>query len=239
MQESILGFLVTTNDENECLEIIKKSYQNQESLFIVNINPEIVMKNYQNESLKKEFNKQKIQIPDGIGIVKASQMLGGSIKTRITGIDFMDKLCALSCELSSKVYLYGSKGEVVRKAKRELEKKYSSIQIVGYSDGYVSEEEAFSKIIEAKPDMVFVGLGSPKQEEFILKYKDKIPSVKIWMPIGGSLDVISGTLKRAPKFFIKHHLEWFYRLVKQPKRIFRQFSLVKFIILMKREKHSK
>lgn len=236
MKESILGFDVTTKGKDECLDFVKKSYKKDESLFIVNINPEIIINNYHNESLKKSFNEQQLQIPDGIGIVKASLLLGGNIKERITGIDFMDKLCALSCEIDAKVYLYGSKNDISKLAKENLEKKYPKIKIVGYKNGYVSEEEAYNDIKKVKPTIVFVGLGSPKQENFILKYKEKLPFVKVWMPVGGSFDVISGSIKRAPSFFINHNIEWFYRLLKQPKRIFRQSSLFKFMALVKKEK---
>lgn len=104
--------------------------------------------------------------------------------------------------------------------------------LFGVCDGYVNEDIAFNKILESKADIIFIGLGSPKQEEFILKYKSKLKDAKILMPVGGSFDVISKTLKRAPKWMIKRNLEWLYRVFKQPKRIFRHLRLIKFIFLV-------
>lgn len=104
--------------------------------------------------------------------------------------------------------------------------------LFGVCNGYVDEDTAFDKILKSGADMLFVGLGSPKQEEFIIKYKNKLKNVKILMPVGGSFDVISKTLKRAPNWMIKRNLEWLYRVFKQPKRIFRHLRLIKFIFLV-------
>ena len=104
--------------------------------------------------------------------------------------------------------------------------------LYGICDGYVDEDIAFDKILKSGADIIFVGLGNPKQEEFILKYKSKLKTVKILMPIGGSFDVISKTLKRAPNWMIKRNLEWLYRVFKQPRRIFRHLRLIKFIFLV-------
>ena len=102
----------------------------------------------------------------------------------------------------------------------------------GVCDGYVNENIAFNKIIKSEADIIFVGLGSPKQEEFIIRYKDKLKNLKILMPVGGRFDVISKTLKRAPDWMIRRNLEWLYRVFKQPKRIFRHLRLIKFIFLV-------
>lgn len=143
----------------------------------------------------------------------------------------MNEICMTSVNYNSKIFLYGAKPEVAEDTKKQLEKKYIGINIVGVCDGYISEEEAIENIKKVNPDILFIGLGSPKQEEFIVNNKSKLKSVKILMPVGGSFDVISNNLKRAPKWIIKINLEWLYRLIKQPKRIFRQVKLLKFIFL--------
>ncbi len=102
----------------------------------------------------------------------------------------------------------------------------------GVCDGYVAENIAVKKIINSNADVLFIGLGSPKQEQFIMKYKNSLKNIKIFMPVGGSFDVISKTIKRAPNWMIKKNLEWFYRVLKQPKRIFRHFRLIDFLILV-------
>ena len=102
----------------------------------------------------------------------------------------------------------------------------------GTCNGFVTEDFAFNSIQNSGANILFVGLGCPKQEEFILKYKDKLKNIKLFMPVGGSFDVISKSLKRAPNWIIKLNLEWLYRVLKQPKRIFRQLNSIKFIFLV-------
>lgn len=231
-KESILGFDVCNTNKEKLLSDVMTDFQENKKSIIININPEIVTQNYKNKELKELFNKQKYQIPDGIGIVYASKMKKGNIKKRITGIDFMLDICRESPPCDAKIFLYGSKPEIAEKAKHELEKQYPDINIVGTCDGYTEEEIVIKKIKDSNANILFVGLGSPKQEEFIFRNKYKLSNIKIFMPVGGSFDVISDTLKRAPKWMIKANLEWLYRLLKQPQRIFRQLSIVKFIILV-------
>ena len=148
----------------------------------------------------------------------------------------MLKICEDSQNYSAKIFLYGAKQEIVEKAAIELKAKYPKINIVGTCNGYEDEEKAIEEIQKSKADIVFVGLGSPKQEEFIIKNKEKLETVKIIMPVGGSFDVISKSKKRAPKWMIKCNIEWLYRLIQEPKRIFRQTKLIKYIFLILRNK---
>lgn len=238
-KETILGFDVCTFEKKELIENIFQDYLNNEKLFIVNINPEIVVHNFKNKEIKEKFNNQKYQIPDGNGIVWASKKRKGSIKERIAGIDLMNEICQKSQAYNSKVYLYGSIQKNIEMAKIELEKTYPNIKIVGIKNGYCEENDVLEDIKQKKPDIIFVGLGSPRQERFIINHIEELESAKIMMPVGGSFDIISKAKKRAPKFFIKYKLEWLYRLIKEPKRLFRQIKLVKFIFLVIGEKHEK
>lgn len=231
-KEQILGFNVNTYTSEELLNKVFMDYSRNEQLFIVNINPEIVVSNYKNEELKKILNEQKYQIPDGNGIVWASKKNKGNIRERITGIDLMLDICKESQNYSSNIFLYGATDDVVQKAKKELEKVYPEIRIIGTNNGYEDEEKVIQKLKTMPIDILFVGLGSPKQENFIIKYKDELKNIKILMPVGGSFDVISKTKKRAPNWMIKCNLEWLYRLLQEPKRIFRQMKLIKFIFLV-------
>ena len=182
--------------------------------------------------LKELLNKATYQIPDGVGIIYASKIKKGQIKSRITGIDCMDMLCNLANEKGYKVFLYGAREETIKEAKVKLEEKYPKINIVGYINGYEKDNEKIIKEInKSQADIVFVALGSPKQENWINDYKDKM-SATIFQGVGGSFDVISGNIKRAPLWMQKAGLEWLYRLIKEPKRIFRQLKLVKFLFLI-------
>ena len=238
-KENILGFDVCITDKNSLIKNIFNDFSNNIRNFIVNINPEIVTKNYKNKELKNIFNSQKYQIPDGIGIILSSKLQNGNIRTRITGIDLLHAICIASSNFNASIFLYGSKEDICNKAKIELEKKYPSINIVGTCSGYEDENIAIEKINISKANILFVGLGSPKQEYFIINNMDKLKNIKLFMPVGGSFDVISNTLKRAPNWFIKYHLEWLYRLFQEPKRFFRQINLIKFIFLtlFRRQKH--
>lgn len=238
-KEKILGFNVCSIDEKELVNGIFLDYQNNEQSFIVNINPEIAVTNYNNKEFKEILNEQKYQIPDGTGIVWASKKNKGNIKQRITGIDLMIDICEKSQGYNARIFLYGSKPGIATLAKENLKNKFPKINIVGECNGYCDEKEVIYKIIESNADIVFVGIGSPKQENFIIENKEKFPSVKIFMPVGGSFDVISKTKKRAPNWVIKCNLEWLYRFFQEPSRIGRQMKLLKFMYLVRREKNGK
>ncbi len=224
--EYYLGFKTSTKSKEEILDNIFKSKKQN---IIYNINPLIIMNFLHNEKVKSEINKSNYNIPDGSGIVLASLLTSHNIRESIPGVELMEEICERSIQNKYKIYLYGSKEESVKKTKEILEEKYPKIQIVGYLNGYNKDKEKDAKkITSSKCDILFVALGSPYQEEFIMKNKELFKDIKIIMPVGGSFDAISGNVKRAPKIFQKLKLEWLYRMVKEPKRLKNLFSLIKF-----------
>ena len=231
MKDNILGFDVLNTTYEDLITNLFNDINNKKKNFIVNINPFIIMNFYKNKEIVKKLNEEKYQIPDGIGIVWASKFNQKKIKNRITGIDLMDKICLKAAKEKKKVFLCGAAPEVANQAKIVLKQKYHNIKIGGVCNGYLSENEMVKQINKAKADIVFVALGSPKQELFILNNKN-ILNYKLIMPVGGSFDVISGNIKRAPKIFIKTNTEWLYRMLKEPKRIKRNISLLRFIFLV-------
>lgn len=238
-KENILGTDVSILDYEKLKKYVEKDIEKGNKSFIVAINPEKILKARKDNNLKELLNKATYQIPDGIGVVYASKMKKGKIKSRVTGIDCMEMLCELSNEKGYKIFMYGAKEEVVVKAKEELEKKYPKINIVGTMNGYETDnDKIIKKINKSKADIIFVAMGSPKQELWITNNMDKL-CVKIYQGVGGSFDVFSGNIKRAPKSYQKLGLEWLYRLLKEPKRIFRQIKLIKFIglVIFKRKKN--
>ena len=199
---------------------------------IIAINPEKLIIAREKPEIKKLLNSATYKIADGIGVVVASKLRKGNIKNRITGIDCMDMLCKLSNDKGYKIFMYGAKEEIVKQAKIKLEKKYPNIKIVGYIDGYEEDNEKIIRTInDCKPYILFVALGSPKQEIWINENMVKL-NAKIFQGVGGSFDVFSGNIKRAPKWMQKVGLEWLYRLFKEPKRVFRQMKLFKFFGLV-------
>lgn len=183
-KEKILGFDVCVNSEDEIINSLFEDYKNNIQNIVINVNPEIAINNFENKELVSKFNHQKYQIPDGIGIVYASKINKGKIKKRIAGIDFMKRLCEEAVKYNSRVFLYGTQQDILEKAKKEIENSYNGINIVGICNGFTDEDVVVERIKETKPDILFVGTGSPKQENFILKYKEMLSSVKILMPVG-------------------------------------------------------
>ena len=219
-------------------KIMKGNLKNNKKMFIVTANPETFMKSDSDLELKKLLlDKETVLVPDGIGIVKAARSIGYNIEQRITGIDIANKLLDYGNELKKSIYLFGSAEEVIVSMKEVLRDKYSNLEVVGASNGYVKDrDKVFKEIAKLNPDIVLVALGIPHQEKLIFKHLDKFDK-GIFVGVGGSFDVISGHKKRAPKIFIKLNLEWLYRILKEPKRLKRFFnSNVLFMFKVKKYK---
>ena len=216
-------------------KIIKENLKKDKKMFIVTANPETIMLSENDEEMNKLLlDNESTLVPDGIGIVKAAKILGYKIEERITGIDIAVNLLEYGNELNKKIYLFGSKQEVIDSLLKVIKKDYPNIKVVGSSNGYEKDKDAiFKKIISKKPDIVLVALGIPAQEKIIYKHLDKFDK-GIFVGVGGSFDVMSGHKKRAPKIFIKLNLEWLYRIIKEPKRIKRfKDNNIKFMFKVK------
>src|SRR5699024_3430191 len=137
-----------------------------------------------------------------------------------------------------KVYLLGAKPEVISATAKKIETDYPNVDLVGYHDGYFKEDQPIiDEIAEKKPNIVLVALSYPKHEYFIDKYRKNADA--IWIGVGGSFDVFSGTKKRAPKIFQKLSLEWFYRLITEPTRFGRMLAIPKYMKLINQEKKNR
>ena len=228
-KEQYLGVNVITLNYDEIIEDIKKRMEEGLTSTIIAVNPEKVITASKDEQIKTLINDATYQIPDGVGILMASRLKGGGIQSRVTGVDMMDRLLKFASDEGKKVFMYGAKEEVVATAKAKIEEKYPSIQITGYSNGYTKDQdELVRKINESGAEIIFVALGSPRQELWIRDHMKDL-NVKVYQGVGGSFDVFAGNVKRAPSFFRKAGLEWFYRLITDPKRFKRQLALPKFL----------
>lgn len=215
----------------EAIEKCKEFLKNDKGNLIVTPNPEIVMKAKDNEDFKKIINEASLVIPDGIGIIKGAKILETPLKERVAGYDLICNLLELGKDGDISFYFWGSKPGIAEIAKQKLEEKYPKIKILGTDDGYFDEnkkKEIVERIKNAKPDVLLVGIGAYKQEKTINELLD-LNIFKIGIGCGGSIDVLSGTVKRAPKLFIKMHCEWLWRLLKQPSRLPRMMVLPKFL----------
>jgi N-acetylglucosaminyldiphosphoundecaprenol N-acetyl-beta-D-mannosaminyltransferase len=230
MKETILGVDVSTDNYDALTSKLLKKIDNREKAFIVAINPEKIIKAQDDPSLMKLLNTADFQIPDGIGVILASKFKGGQIRERVTGIDMMLKLCETAAKHQKKIFLYGGKQGRADEAKVKLEEMYPGIQIAGTLHGYEKDQQVVREAInQSQADIIFVAMGSPAQENWIIANKETLhPSV--YQGVGGSFDVISGKIERAPESFQKLGLEWLYRLIKEPWRIKRQAALPLFLI---------
>lgn len=204
---------------------LKNALITEQRMFIVTANPETFKTASQDDDFYHLLvAEETTMVPDGIGIVKAAKMLGLDIEERIPGVDIATQLLQHAQELEKSVYLFGAKPEVIEKMKRLMQERYPQAKLVGTCDGYIKDkDEVFETIAQLKPDVVLVALGIPAQENLIYRHLQSF-SKGIIVGVGGSFDVISGTKKRAPKFFIKLNLEWLYRILKEPSRWKRFFK---------------
>jgi len=162
---------------------------------------------------------------DGASMVMAAKILGVDIEERVAGVDLMWELCGLAERNGHSIYLLGAQPEVVDKAADVLSSHYPALRISGLHDGYFSEQQfdsVISEVSSASPDIVFVGITSPKKELLIERFR-KAGVVGVFVGVGGSFDVVSGKIARAPRWVQKANLEWFFRMTKEPKRLLRRY----------------
>ena len=170
-------------------------------------------------------------VPDGAGTVWAAHHLGHEMPERVAGYDLAQQLLKRAPEKDRRVFFFGSAPGVAEKAKQKAEAVYPGIRVVGTRNGYFSEadeQEIIREIRAAKPDLLLAALGVPKQEKWLKKHKDEL-EVPVSIGVGGTLDVMAGTAKRAPLWVQKAKLEWLFRGLLQPKRAGRLLALPKFV----------
>ena len=227
------------NSKIEFYDLVSNNLKNNRKMFVVTANPETLMIAENNPDLKKALLDEKTTIiADGIGVVKGAQMLNYTIKETIPGVDLCTKLFEYCNEFKKNIYLFGAKEKIVKKLFDVINTNYPNAKICGYENGYVENKQAaFEKISTLNPDVILVALGIPHQELLIYNNLDKFEK-GIFVGVGGSFDVLSGVKKRAPKLYRKLHLEWLYRILKEPKRLKRFFSSnIKYLFKLKKEKN--
>lgn len=229
MYSKILKYNIFAESKEELIKYIYKSNK----IHVVSGNPEVLYTGLNDKKLYENFNdKKSVIIPDGVGVVIASKIVRQPVKEKIAGIEVMDEILR-KCEKEDKgVYLLGTKQEILEECIKNLNKKLPNIKIVGSHNGFFDLnncEDILEDISRNNPYAIFVAMGCPRQENFIVKYMDKLPC-KIFMAVGGSFDVIAGKVKRAPRWMIALGLEWLYRVSKEPWRIKRLGSIPKFLL---------
>ena len=229
MSAELFGINVDTYTFEEALVKAKALLDGNSVSQVVTINPEMFAYAEKNTEFANIIKNAEMVIPDGVG-VKIALKINGTETPRIPGVDFAKRLLIESATNSIPVAIIGAKEEIVTKAIQNLQNEISGLNIVYYHNGYFENNEDIYKEINAKlPKLILVATGSPKQEIFIYNAK-KVLKPALMIGIGGSLDVWSGNVKRAPKLFQKLGLEWFYRTVTQPSRLKRIFPTLPMFI---------
>lgn len=199
-------------------------------------NAEIVQLCIEKNEYYELINSAEMIVPDGIGVIKAAKILGTPMKERVPGVELGEKMIEFCAKAGHKVYFLGGKPGVAALAAENMAKKYPGLSVAGVADGYFKKEgeesdRVIENILSSGAELLFVCLGVPAQERWIFDNKDRLcKKVKVCMALGGSLDVYSGSVRRAPAIFRKTGFEWLYRLMKQPSRIGRMMKLPKFLL---------
>jgi N-acetylglucosaminyldiphosphoundecaprenol N-acetyl-beta-D-mannosaminyltransferase len=198
---------------------------------IIAANPEKNFSVPKDPVLYDTFKNADLLLPDGIGVVMAARILYGINLERVPGSEFIFDICKIAANTNCRVFIYGATEEVNKKAVDELKNRYPDLKIVGRENGYVKDFEMLNlinRINESGAEILFLALGSPKQEKWYATYKSRLAHVKVVQGIGGTLDTIAGNVKRASQVWCKFHAEWLYRLIMEPARIRRQRVLPVF-----------
>lgn len=221
-----------------CAMIEKEKKPGEPCGLIATPNSEIIINASKDEKFAAILTKADLVIPDGIGIVYASRILGQPLSERVTGFDLLGRIIARLSQGEKSIFLLGSKpGEeseigIAELAAQKMKERYPNLQIAGTHHGFFGandEEEIVKKINDSRADFLCVAMGSPRQELFVYRNRNALYP-KVAIGVGGSLDVWAGVLKRSPVFFQKNGLEWFYRLVQEPSRYKRMTALPLFMI---------
>ncbi len=227
---NILGVKVNNVTMNEAVDRAFKYLSDDKANVVYTPNSEIILAASNDSEFTEIINSADLIIPDGIGVVYGSKILGQALPERVAGFDLVCLLFEKMAKAGKSVFLLGAKPGVADVAAEKLKEKYKGLVIAGTNDGYFKDEDdekIIAKINDAAPDFLMVCLGFPKQEKWIYKYKDVL-NAKLMIGAGGCIDVFAGNVMRAPEFYCKHGLEWFYRLMKQPSRFVRMLALPKF-----------
>lgn len=226
-KQFVLGVGINDVNLDTAVEIVEQWLNKKGKHYVVTPNPEFIMAAQDDLAFKEILNKADLAIPDGVGL-----KLSGKIKYTTTGIDLMEALCKVSAEKGFTTGFLGGRDGVAEKAAERLQKKYAGLKVVfAGSGGEVNNQGKLLKELKLpKTDILFVAFGQLKQEKWIAQNLDKI-SVRVAMGVGGAFDYLSGNVFRAPKWIRQMGLEWLFRLIIQPRRIKRQFQLLRFVLL--------
>ena len=229
-----LNTIIDNLNMQETLQVINDTIDSGAQLHHVVINAAKMVAMQTDLKLRQSVNSCDLINADGQAVVWASRILGQPLKERVAGIDLMENLVELAYKKNFKIFFFGAKEEVVSSVVKKYKIKYSKDIIAGYRNGYFKKEDEVNiakQISASGADILFVAISSPTKENFLYDNKEALEGVNFIMGVGGSFDVVSGLVKRAPLWMQKIGMEWFYRFAQEPKRMWKRYLIgnIKFI----------
>lgn len=237
----LFGIGVDNLTMQESIDVINKSIDSKQPIMHIVVNAAKLVNMQRDEELFQSIRNADLVNADGMAVVWASKVLGKPLKERVSGIDLFLNLVKNAQLRNETIFLLGAEEKVVRKVAETFKKDFGEGIIAGYHHGYFSKEDEdklVKQIVDSKATYLYVAMSSPKKEIFLSRYKQELSSVGFIMGVGGSFDVISGKVKRAPLWMQKAGLEWFYRFLQEPKRMWKRSFIDngKFIAMVVQEK---
>ena len=225
MKKDILGVRFDDVSRQEAAQLGAAMLEQDQFHYVVTPNPEFILAAEKDADFRQVLNSADLVIPDGIGVVYSAKILGTPLKERVPGIEFAADMLAQLDQMGGRLYLLGAKPGVAQEAGRRILERHPNIVLCGTHDGYFKDEEAvLLEVAAARPDLLFVCLGAPKQEKWMARW-GRHTGARLAIGLGGALDVFAGTVERAPESWRKLGLEWAYRLKKEPQRAGRMAKL--------------
>lgn len=222
---SVLGCDIDRLDMQETVARCEEAIEMHDFAQHMAINAAKLVAQRDDLSLRQIIRRCELVSADGQAVVWASRLLGDPLPTRVAGIDLMEALLARAEDRGYRVFLLGAKPDVLRQAVAHICARHPALELAGARDGYFPEEEdeaVAHEVAAARPDILFVAMPSPRKEYWLGQY-GRLTQAPFAMGVGGSLDVLAGATRRAPRPLRRYGLEWLYRLVQEPRRLFRRY----------------
>lgn len=233
MKADVLGVLFDKVRMDQAVARALDLMKERRGAYVCTPNPEIVWACHRRADMMEAVRGADMVLADGVGVLLGARILGRPLPERVTGYDFCR---ALLGAMEGSVFLLGGQAGVAARAADVIEREYPGLRVCGWSDGFYDDEQALlARIRAAAPDFLVVCLGTPKQELFMQRHAG-LPEIGLMAGLGGTMDVLVGDIPRAPAFFIRHKIEWLYRLWREPKRIKRQIRLPLYLLAVVRQR---
>lgn len=236
MKIDVMGLKFDSVTMDEALSRAEALLRGDKAAYVVTPNAEIAYEALHDGQLREMLNGADLMLPDGAGVVLASKLLRTPVKQKVAGVDFAAGLLGILERNGQSLYLLGGKPGIGELAAQKMLEAHPQLRIAGIADGYFQDEApVIAKINASGADALFVCLGAPKQERFMVQHQQEL-HVHLMAGLGGSLDAFAGTVQRAPAWMIRLNLEWLYRLIREPKRFRRMLRLPKYLwaVMLKR-----